>query len=126
MQLAIKASIVNIKEELEKIKPQYTSLFVFDNMFTTESSGKTKLNRDYYNQIHATILNHIHRIRDYLFDVLEEIRDTIVSILDQNGFKDIKLDKNLIYDDASFHELFKMDLDLMDLPRLQKQELFAI
>lgn len=123
IELAIKTSIVNIKEELEKIKPEYTSLFVFDNMFTTESSGKTKLNRDYYNEVHTIILNHIHRIKDYLLDVLEEIRDTIVSILEQNGFKDIQLDKNLIYDDASFHELFMMDLDLMDLPRLQKKEL---
>lgn len=123
MELAIKATIINIKEELEKIKPEYTSLFVFDNMFTTESSGKTKLNRDYYNQVHINILNHIERIKDYLSDVLESIRDTIVSILDENGFKDIKLDKNLIYDDASFNELFLMDLDLMQLPRLQKKEL---
>lgn len=123
MELAIKTSIINIKEELEKIKPQYTSLFVFDNMFTTESSGKTKLNRDFYNEAHASILNHIHRIKEYLSEVLEELRDTIVDQLNQNGFKDIQLDKNLIYDDASFHELFIMDLDLMDLPKVQKHEL---
>ncbi|MFK2822235.1 hypothetical protein ACH5BK_04565 [Arcobacter sp. YIC-80] len=123
INISIKKMLKDVKNEVEKINSFYSSLFIFENMFTTESSGKTRLNRKFYNKVHGEIKNNIYQINSILSVVLEEIRDTIVKVLDENGFKDIVLDKELVYDDASFYELFKMDLELVNLEENEKVQL---
>lgn len=123
IRLALKECIYNTKDEVKKIKAFYESFFVFEKMFSTESSGKTRLNRNHYNDTHDEITNHLYQIKGYLSKFLEELRDKIVSVLDKNGFKDIHLDKKLIYDDASFYELFMMDLELVELTDKEKNKL---
>ena len=123
IRLSLKESVIAIKNEVKNIKGYYESFFIFDKMFSTESSGKTRLNRSFYNKTHSNITVCIEEVKEIMFSKLEEIRDCIVLLLDKAGLKDIQLDKNLIYDDASFYELFLMDLELTDLDKDEKQKL---
>lgn len=123
IRLSLKESIINIKYEVEKIKTYYESFFIFEKMFSTENSGKTRLNRTFYNETHEKVFFYVEMIKKILFEKLKEIRDCIVALLESAGLKDIRLDKNLIYDDASFYELFMMDLELTTLNTEEKNEL---
>lgn len=120
---AVKDSFKEILNEVNILKDNYSRYFVFDVIFSTESTGKTRLNRQIFNENNEKIQISIKIINDILDNSLEDIRMTIRSLLSQyNDFNKVDL-INLIFDDNNFIELLQMDLENQVIPSEKRQNL---
>ena len=120
---AVKNCFEEIVNEVSILKDNYSRYFIFDIIFSTESTGKTRLNRQVFNENNDKIQISIKLIDTKLDNSLEEIRMTIRSLLSQyNDFNKVDL-INLIFDDDNFIELLQMDLDNQVITSESKKKL---
>jgi len=89
----------------------YPDFFNFEIIFTSDSSGKTKLNRQHFHDKHELIYPAISEINIHLTESLSNIKDQIQSILKEFDDSD-KVDLiTFIFDDINFLEILKMNLN---------------
>lgn len=120
---AIDLSIEKAKEETEILIENYNTFFNISKVFSSENGGKTRLNRQLFNENHELIQKSILILDEYLNDSLEYVRSTIKEILlKHNEFKKVDL-VNLIFDDTNFIEILQMDLNNHILPNETKNSL---
>lgn len=110
-------NISDILFELEKISnqlkilvPIYNKFFNIEEIFSSENGGKTRLNRQVFNETHEQIQESILVINQCLNDSLDILREKLNEILTLCG----ELNKieliNLIFDDESFIQIIEMNL----------------
>lgn len=120
---SIKECLEEISNEVNILKENYSRYFIFDVIFSTESTGKTRLNRQIFNENNEKIQVSIKLLNEKLDNSLEDIRMTIRSLLSQyNDFNKVDL-INLIFDDNNFIELLQMDLENQVIPSEKRSEL---
>jgi len=108
---AIDLSIQNIKKETKELMECYNVFFNIEKVFSSENGGKTRLNRQLFNENHDLIQRSIMILNGYLDDALENVKLTIQNILlKHNEFKKVDL-VNLIFDDINFIEILQMDIN---------------
>lgn len=112
-----------ILQEMEYLKEQYNTFFIIEKVFSSENGGKTRLNRQIFNEKHEEIINKILIMESFLDEALTHVRNTIKDMLAQNNeFNKIDL-INFIFDDANFLEILEMDLGNHVISRDSKKDL---
>lgn len=101
----LKQTIKNTLEEIEILKNIYSSLFKFEDLFSTENSGKTKLNRQFFNSKNLHIQNHILKIQDGFSSSLGQTIFSTKELLINNKLNDLTITDLFIDDDDFFEEL---------------------
>lgn len=119
----ISLHLKQIEEEIVPLVDSYTTFFKIEEVFSSENGGKTRLNRQLFNENHEVILNDIVKIADILDESLDTIKIKIKAILLE--FKEFsKVDLiNLIFDDINFIELLELDLDNQVITRDKKRKI---
>lgn len=112
-----------ILQEIEHLKEQYNTFFIIEKIFSSENGGKTRLNRQIFNEKHEEIINKIFVIESYLDESLMYVRNTMKDILAQN-YEFNKIDLiNFVFDDSNFLEILEMDLGNHVISRDAKKDL---
>jgi len=100
-----KEKILQINEEvlleIEYLKIQYNSFFTFEEVFTSENGGKTRINRQIFNMRNENILSKLSELKILFSKSLECIANTMREIFESCNAHNIELN-NLIFDDESF------------------------
>lgn len=99
--------IVLILKDLTRL---YTKLFNFEELFSSESNGKTRLNRQLFHDKHESIHSDVSEMNIYLTEALNVIREEIIAILEKYDEKE-KVDLHtLVFDDKNFLDILRMNL----------------
>ncbi|OCL81758.1 hypothetical protein [Arcobacter porcinus] len=96
--------IVNSLDIIMRLKNNFTFLFNIDNIFSNEAGGKSRLNRDLFNQYNQKIQTDISELRKIFFDS---------NIVCFNEFKSILSNLNL-FDSLKLNEFFIDDKILLN------------
>jgi hypothetical protein len=115
--------ILTISKELIPLKVVYNKLFIFDNILVSEHGGKTKLNRQTFNESNDLIQSKILIFLNELEACLDSVRETIKEILKEHNKLNYVDMNSLIFEDSNFMELLKMDLEAIILPASSKAKL---
>lgn len=106
-------SLVDIGKILNELKiliPKYNKFFNIAEIFSSENGGKTRLNRQVFNENHEDIQSSILKISLCLEESLTLLKDKLKDILTLCGeSQKIEL-TNLIFDDESFIKMLEMNL----------------
>lgn len=121
---AIEDSLLVISDNVSTLKVIYSEFFDFTFIFASDATGKTRLNRAFFNDNHDAINERIQIINKSLDNNIELIKEKMLFLLSKNGFEGISLG-NLVYDDSSFNELFLMDLELQTISDKEKEILIS-
>ncbi|GGD30240.1 hypothetical protein GCM10012288_00350 [Malaciobacter pacificus] len=118
----INLRLEKIKQEITPLIDSYVTFFNIEKVFSSENGGKTRLNRQLFNENHEIIVQKILEINDVFEEMLDLIKTNIKSILSE--FKEFdKVDFiNLIFDDKNFLEILELDLNNEVIPREKKRE----
>lgn len=99
-----------ISNQLKILVPIYNKFFNIAEIFSSENGGKTRLNRQLFNETHEEVQESILIINQCLNESLDILREKLKEILTLCG----ELDKveliNLIFDDESFIQIIEMNL----------------
>lgn len=95
---------------IDFLKNQYNAFFVIGDVFTSEDGGKTRINRQIFNENHENIVQKIHELDSMFDEALAHIKIKLKDILSViEGFSKIDL-INLVFDDKTFLENLEKDL----------------
>lgn len=120
---AINESLEKLKIETEELVKIYNIFFNIEKIFSSENGGKTRLNRQLFNENHETIQKYIVVLHNHLDECLSFIKITIQNLLlKHNESKKVDL-VNLIFDDINFIEILQMDLNNQVIPDTVKNKL---
>jgi hypothetical protein len=100
-----------ILNEVDLLITFYNKFFTIEDIFTSEIGGKTRLNRQVFNENDELIQNSISKINLILDDFLIFIRQEIKNILAKYGEYEKSELTNLIFDDKNFIEILEITLD---------------
>lgn len=100
-----------ILDLLDILIPRYNKFFNIEDIFTSEIGGKTRLNRQVFNENNEFIQASILEINLALNDFLVLIRQEMKNILAKYGEYEKSELVNLIFDDKNFIEILEMNLD---------------
>ena len=115
-------SIESIVSYVDTMDTIYSEFFDFNFIFSTDGSGKTRLNRTFFNDNNEAIQERIAQIEEILDNNLEILKNKMLEELEKNDFEEINLG-NFVYDDSSFNELFLMDLEEKNISDENKEVL---
>lgn len=100
-----------IQDELMPLEDLYDTFFKIEEVFSSENGGKTRLNRQLFNENHEIIIKIIATIESLLDESLETIKVYIKKVLSEyNEFNKVDL-VNLVFDDSNFIEILEIDLN---------------
>lgn len=118
----INLRLEKIKQELTPISDSYITFFNIEKVFSSENGGKTRLNRQLFNENHEIIVQKVVELNDIFDEMLDIIKTNIKSILAE--FKEFdKVDLiNLIFDDKNFLEILELDLNSEVISREKRRE----
>ena len=118
----ISTNIENILAEVEILIPIYIDFFDIEKIFSSENGGKTRIHRQLFNENHELIKLSISKINlemdEILLSLRKRIRDIVIKVKDSESMQWM----NLIFDDTSFLDLFKLDINSSSLPADVKQK----
>ncbi|OCL85469.1 hypothetical protein AAX26_01895 [Aliarcobacter thereius] len=98
--------IVNSLDKIMKLKSDFTYLFNIDNIFSNEAGGKSRLNRDLFNQYNQKIQTDISDLRKIFIESNMLCFDEFKSILSNlNLFDSLKLNEFFIDDKILINDL---------------------
>ena len=118
--------LINILQELNHIKSIYDSSFHFDDIFSTENGGKTKLNRAFFNKNNSEIKENIKNVNFYIDNALSEIRDTILEFVSiYEDFNRVDFEE-FIYEDTPFIDLLDKSISNSSKSRDEKNKIITI
>jgi hypothetical protein len=100
-----------ILDQLDILIPRYNKFFSIEDIFTSEAGGKTRLNRQVFNENHEFIEVLIIEIISALDEFLVSVRQEMKNILAKYGEYEKSELVNLIFDDKNFIEILEMNLD---------------
>ena len=104
-------ALSNISQEIDYIKDIYDRSFHFDDIFSTENGGKTKLNRAFFNENNLLIKENIKHVNFYIDEVLSKISSLIAQIVyEYEDFKRVDIEE-FIYEDVVFVDLLDKTLN---------------
>lgn len=123
-------NISKIQNEILILKKKYERFFSVDLIFSNENNGKTRLNRQLYNETHEEIQVSIMEINYILQESLGYLKEELKMILAKyNLFDKLDLSEFLI-DDKNFLELLNISLKNQsmsaDLKKVYFNDLTAI
>lgn len=105
------ANIEKISNEVLVLKSKYNKFFNIEEIFSSENGGKTRLNRQIFNENHENVQASILEISLCLDEIIGSILEQIRLILSKfNHFDKVQL-TSLIFDDKSFLEILALDLE---------------
>ncbi|CAM3914763.1 hypothetical protein [Arcobacter cloacae] len=108
---SISSDINKIINETEILINKYNKFFNIEEIFSSENGGKTRLNRQIFNENHEEIQASILEIALCLDEIKGYISEEIKMILSKyNLFDKIEI-TDLIFDDRNFLELLFLDLE---------------
>jgi hypothetical protein len=102
--------VSKIENEILILKKKYEKFFSIDTIFSNENGGKTRLNRQLYNENHEDIQASIMEINYILEESLGYLKEELKILLAKyNQFEKLDLSEFLI-DDKNFFELLGISL----------------
>ncbi len=103
-------NISKLENEILFLKQKYEKFFSISNIFSNENGGKTRLNRQLYNENHEDIQTSIMEINYILEESLGFLKEELKMLLAKyNQFEKLDLNEFLI-DDKNFFELLNISL----------------
>lgn len=100
-----------LSNEANIVEENFNRYFMFDLIFSSDSSGKTRLNRQEFNENNERIETSVKVLDNSIDEILDELRETVKTVLSKyNDFNKVDL-VNLVFDDKNFFELLQMDLN---------------
>ncbi len=123
-------SIVTIDIEkisglLEILISKYNNFFNIGEIFSSENGGKTRINRQVFNENHesiqATLLELNFCFEESLGNIRQQLRDVLVR---NHQFEKADL-TNLVFDDTNFLEILQMDIESKTLMVDSKSKLLT-
>ncbi|QKF74321.1 hypothetical protein AFAEC_2177 [Aliarcobacter faecis] len=106
----ISLNISKLENEVLILKQKYEKFFSISNIFSNENGGKTRLNRQLYNENHEDIQTSIMEINYILEESLGFLKEELKMLLAKyNQFEKLDLNEFLI-DDKNFFELLNISL----------------
>ena len=104
------SNISKVENEIVILKQKYNKFFSIDHIFSNENGGKTRLNRQLYNENHEDIQTSIMEINYILEESLGYLKEELKMLLAKyNQFEKLDLNEFLI-DDKNFFELLAISL----------------
>ena len=104
------SNISKVENEIVILKQKYNKFFSIDHIFSNENGGKTRLNRQLYNENHEDIQASIMEINYILEESLGYLKEELKILLAKyNQFEKLDLSQFLI-DDKNFFELLDISL----------------
>ena len=104
------SNVSKIENEILILKKKYEKFFSIDTIFSNENGGKTRLNRQLYNENHEDIQASIMEINYILEESLGYLKEELKILLAKyNQFEKLDLSELLI-DDKNFFELLGISL----------------
>ena len=104
------SNISKVENEIIILKNKYENFFSIDHIFSNENGGKTRLNRQLYNENHEDIQTSIMEINYILEESLSYLKEELKMLLAKyNQFEKLDLNEFLI-DDKNFFELLTISL----------------
>lgn len=104
------SNVSKIENEILILKKKYEKFFSIDTIFSNENGGKTRLNRQLYNENHEDIQASIMEITYILEESLGYLKEELKILLAKyNQFEKLDLSEFLI-DDKNFFELLGISL----------------
>lgn len=98
-----------ISNELKILIPKYNKFFNIAEIFSSENGGKTRLNRQHFNENHEDIQSSVLEISLCLDESLTVIREKLKEVLlSYTGVEKIKL-TDLIFDDDNFIQMLEIN-----------------
>ena len=102
--------IQKISNELNILVPKYNNFFNISEIFSSENGGKTRLNRQVFNENNEEIQSSILEINLCLNESLAIIKEKLKETLDLCGQAEKNELSNLIFDDENFIQMLEIDL----------------
>ncbi|MDY0051921.1 MAG: hypothetical protein RBR65_05200 [Aliarcobacter sp.] len=103
-------NIDRIRDISQDLITLYRGLFTFEDIFSSENSGKTRLNRQVFHDKHELIHDDISKLNECLTESLALVREEIKTILVKyNEHEKVDL-LALVFDDINFLNILKMNL----------------
>ena len=99
-----------ISNELKILIPKYNKFFSISEIFSSENGGKTRLNRQVFNENHEEVQSSIFEISLCLDESLSILRDKLKEVLILCGEVDKPELVNMIFDDENFIQMIEMNL----------------
>lgn len=110
-QESIDINIKKISEEILDLIGKYNRFFRFEEMFSSEQSGKTKLNKHVFNEINNLIQSNILIINDLLYKSINTINNNNKELLSKYiDINELEIKEDM-YSDDTFIEFIKAKLD---------------
>lgn len=108
---AISSDLGKIIHETDILISKYNKFFNIEEIFSSENGGKTRLNRQIFNENHEDIQASILEISLCLDEIKGYIAEEIKMILSKYNLFDKIETTDLIFDDRNFLELLFLDLE---------------
>ena len=102
--------IKKISNELKILIPKYNKFFNIAEIFSSENGGKTRLNRQLFNENHEGIQPSIFEISLCLDESLSLLRVKLKEVLVLCGQNDKSELINLVFDDQNFMQMLEINL----------------
>lgn len=112
--------IQKISNELRILIPKYNKFFNIAEIFSSENGGKTRLNRQLFNENHEEIQTSIFEMSLCLDESLSLLRGKLREVLLLCGESDKSELINLIFDDQNFMQMLEINLKNSVLSKEQK------
>ena len=109
--------------EIDFLKNRYNAFFVIGDVFTSENGGKTRINRQIFNENHENIIQKIHELDSIFEEALAHIKiklKEILSVIEEFAKIDLI---NLVFDDKTFLENLEKDLSKQVISKEAKKDL---
>ena len=114
--------IQKISNELRILIPKYNKFFNIAEIFSSENGGKTRLNRQLFNENHEDIQSSILEISMCLDESLSLLKEKLKEVLALCGENDKSELINLIFDDQNFIQMLEINLKNSLLSKDQKNK----
>ncbi len=104
-------NIDKIIDKVDTLIRKYNKFFNIEEIFSSENGGKTRLNRQVFNDNHDLISAIISEINFCLDEILTILKNQIRMTLSKyNQYEKSELE-NFVFDDKNFLEILELDLD---------------
>lgn len=108
-------NISKLEDKITVLKNHYDKFFDISNIFSNENGGKTRLNRQLYNETHEDIQEVIKGINSIINSSLEYLKEELKMLFAKyNQFEKLDLSQFLI-DDQNLFELLNISLKNQNL-----------
>ncbi len=114
---AVLFDLQKISNELKILIPKYNKFFNIAEIFSSENGGKTRLNRQVFNETHEDIQSSILEINLCLDESLAIVKDKLKEVLVLCSQEQKFEVTNLIFDDQNFLQLLEVSLKHTNLSK---------